>query len=194
MESHKGDVTCLLHAWQDGNEHAMAELMPLVYEQLRRSAARYLHQENSGHTLQATALVHEVYLRLAGSETQTFTDRAHFFALAARMMRHILLDWAKGRTRDKRGGGSVRETFDSDLLVTIEHPETIVEVDRLLQRMSAFDTRKVQVVEMIFFAGMTYDEVAAALGITAVTVHRDLKMAKAWMRSELSKPPERAKA
>ena len=186
MDEPRQDVTGLLSAWRDGDGQALEHLMPLVYEQLRRLAGRSLRREHRGQTLQPTSLVHEAYLRLAQGDKHTYVDRVHFFAVASRIMRHVLLDRAKARTSDKRGGGMVQQTLNDNVMLTSEQPDTVLEIDRLLVRMEGFDPRKVKVVEMIFYGGMTYDEVAEALDISAVTVHRELKMAKAWMRSELS--------
>ena len=190
IDQQERDVTGLLSAWRRGDEQALEELMPLVYDQLRRLAGRSLRHEPAGRTLQPTSLVHEAYLRLAQGMNHNYADRVHFFAVASRVMRHVLLDHAKARTSNKRGGRRVQETLeDHHHVLTTEQPELVLEIDRLLVRMQAFDTRKVQVVEMIFYGGMTYDEVAEALGVSAVTVHRELKMAKAWMRSELGSTP-----
>lgn len=181
------EVTCLLRAWRGGDEQALEQLMPLIYAKLRGLAARYLRSEQAGHTLQPTALVHEAYLRLAKSEEQTYADRVHFYSIAARVMRYILLDWAKARHRDKRGGRAVQQTLEEHMAISSADPDTLLEINRLIERMEGFDARKVKVVEMIFFGGMTYDEVAEVLGVSAVTVHRELKMAKAWMYTELTR-------
>lgn len=178
-------MTCLLQQWRTGDKHALDELMPLIYGELRSLAGRVMRGERPGHTLCATAVVHEAYVRLRDASAPV-SDRSHFFALAAVVMRHILLDWAKASTRGKRGGGALHETLHDDSASISADPETILEIDRLLLRLAAFDPRKVKVVEMIFFAGMTYDEAGEALDVSPVTVHRELKMAKAWMRAELT--------
>ena len=180
-----GPITVLLHDWQDGKESALDALMPLVYDQLRLLARRYMGSERADHTLRPTAVVHEAYLRLAESEAP-FTDRLHFYAVAATVMRHLLIDWAKSNRRAKRGGGALKVELDEHSAISWENPESIIEVDRLLERLTAFDQRKAKIVELIFFGGMTYDETAEFLGLSPVTVHRDLKMAKAWMFTELS--------
>ncbi|GAA3766997.1 sigma-70 family RNA polymerase sigma factor [Terriglobus aquaticus] len=163
--------------------------MPLMYGQMRALAGSMLRNESGSHTLSATAMVNELYLRLADGPAPV-NDRAHFAALAATVLRHILLDWARGKKRDKRGGGAIHETLKENSAALEADAETILEINRLLDRLNEVDERKVKVVEMVFFGGMTYDETAEVLGISAVTVHRELRMAKAWMRSELERAPE----
>lgn len=188
MATMSESVTLLLRQWQAGNNEAVEQLMPLVYDQLRVLAKRYMRNERQEHTLRPTAVVHEAYLRLTEADSP-FTDRVHFFAVAATVMRHILIDWAKSHRRAKRGGGVVNVQLEENSAISQEEPETILEVDRLLERLSAFDERKAKITEMIFFGGMTYEETAAFLGISDVTVHRELKMAKAWMLNELTPHP-----
>ena len=185
------EITGLLRAWQAGDGRAADLLMPLVYEQLRTLAARYMRSERADHTLRPTAVVHEAYLKLADRDSP-YADRVHFYAVAARAMRQVLLDWARTTHRDKRGGGAVKIELEDNHAIDYAAPETLLEVDRLLDRLLSFDERKARVVELIFFGGLTYDEVADLLGVTPVTVHRDLKLAKAWMRSQLS--PDSASA
>ena len=188
IEAMAEDVTGLLRAWQAGEDCAADLLMPLVYEQLRTLASRYMRSERTDHTLRPTAVVHEAYLKLAARDAP-YADRIHFYAVAARAMRQILLDWARSSSRDKRGGGAVKVELEDHHVIDATTSNSVLEIDRLLDRLSAFDERKARVVELIFFSGMTYDDVAALLGVTAVTVHRDLKLAKAWMRSELTRQP-----
>ena len=188
MAAMSENVTLLLRKWQTGNSEALEQLMPLVYDQLRVLAKGYMRGERQEHTLRPTAVVHEAYLRLAESNSP-FSDRVHFFAVAATVMRHILIDWAKSHRRAKRGGGVVNVELEENSAVSWEDPESILEVDRLLERLAAFDERKAKITEMIFFGGMTYEETAAFLGISDVTVHRELKMAKAWMLNELTAHP-----
>lgn len=178
-------VTKLLRAWGGGDKAALDELMPLVHFQLRKLAARCLASERPDHTLRATALVNEAYLRLAGAETN-FADRVHFFAVAARLLRHILVDHAKGQRRQKRGAGAVKLSLDDALQVGATPPSNILELDEALERLAAHDQRKSELVELLFFGGLTYDEAAEALKISPATVHRELRMAKAWLRRELS--------
>jgi len=177
-------VTRLLHELNQGNKQAFDKLMPVVYDQLRKLAARCLLSERQGHTLPATALVHEAYMRLADANL-AFEDRVHFYAVAAKVMRHILVDHAKSNSRQKRGGGADRIPLDEAIIVGPEAPAGILELDDALQRLAVHDERKSCIVEMLFFGGMTYDETAAALRVSPATVHRELKMAKAWLHHEL---------
>lgn len=178
-------VTRLLHDLGQGDKEAFDKLVPLVYDQLRKLASRCLLSERPGHTLPATALVHEAYLRLAEADV-AWEDRVHFYAVAARVMRHILVDHAKTNSRQKRGGGADRIPLDEAIIVGPEAPAGILELDEALQRLAAHDERKSSVVEMLFFGGMTYEETAAALRMSPATVHRELKMAKAWLHRELT--------
>ena len=178
-------VTRLLHDLSQGNKDAFDKLMPVVYDQLRRLAARCLLSERTGHTLPATALVHEAYMRLVQADV-AFEDRVHFYAVAARVMRRILVDHAKTNNRQKRGGGADRIPLDEAIIVGPEPTAGIVELDEALQRLAVHDERKASVVELLFFGGMTYEETAAALKMSPATVHRELKMAKAWLHRELS--------
>jgi RNA polymerase sigma factor (TIGR02999 family) len=179
------EVTRLLKEWGGGNKEALDQLMPLVYDQLRALAARCLSSERPEHTLRATALVNEAYLRLAGSEL-TFNDRVHFYAVAARLLRHILVDHAKALQRAKRGGGAVKLSLDEALVVGQAAPSGILDLDDALKRLAVHDARKAEVVELIFFGGLTYDEAAAMLNISPATVHRELRMAKAWLHRDLT--------
>jgi RNA polymerase sigma factor (TIGR02999 family) len=178
-------VTQLLKRLSAGDRDAFDHLVPLVYDQLRRLASRSLRSQRPDHTLRATALVHEAYLRLAdaGGDWQ---DRVHFYAVAARVMRSILVDYAKAGKRQKRGGGAEHIAFDEAVLVSPATPLGLPDLDESLQRLEAHDARKGKVVELLFFGGLTYDETAVALGISEATVHRDLKMAKAWLYRDLS--------
>lgn len=178
------NVTRLLHSWRQGNERALDELLPLVYDQLHALASRYLHGERGGHTLQATALVHEAYLRLVGTDVN-WEDRVHFFAVAARTMRRILVDHARSRLRDKRGGGAEKLSLEEAYMVGSEPTETLLEMDQALDRLAEMDSRKAQLVEFFYFGGLSYQEAASVLQISEATVHRELKMAKAWLYHEL---------
>lgn len=179
-------VTRLLHEWSGGSKDALDQLMPVIYDELRRVAGRYLYSERPNHTLRATALVNEAYLRLVRSDG-TFEDRVHFFAVAARTLRHILVDHAKGKNRDKRGGGAQQITLDEAVLIGSGTPRGVAELDDALKALAVNDPRKAEVVELSFFGGLTYDEVAAALKISPATVHRELRMAKAWLHRELTR-------
>jgi len=178
-------VTRLLKQWGGGNKEALDELMPVVYQQLRRLAAICLRSERTNHTLRATALVHEAYLRLVDADV-AWQDRVHFFAVSARLLRRILVDHAKANHRQKRGGGAEMVEFDEAVLVGPQTSGGIVQLDMALQRLAALDQRKSEIIELLCFGGLTYDEAAAALKISPATVHRELKMAKAWLHRELT--------
>lgn len=176
-------VTTLLRSWRSGDEGALNQLTPLIYDDLRRIAARHLRSERPGHTLQATALVNEAFAQLAEADVP-FHDRAHFFAVAARMMRHILTDYGRARRSQKRGSGMSPVTLVEDR-VADQPPTDIVDLDDALQKLSEFDERKSDILVLHFFGGMTYEETAEALKISAATVDRDLRLAKAWLANEL---------
>jgi RNA polymerase sigma factor (TIGR02999 family) len=178
-------VTVLLKRLSGGDKEAFDRLVPLVYDQMRKLASRSLRSARGDHTLRATALVHEAYLRLADSGGD-WQDRVHFYAVAARVMRNILVDYAKAAKRQKRGGGAERITFDDALMVSAATVPRITDLDEALARLEAQDARKARIVELLFFGGLTYEETAAALGISEATVHRDLKLAKAWLQRDLS--------
>jgi RNA polymerase sigma factor (TIGR02999 family) len=184
MAPEERPVTKLLRQWSAGSKEALDELMPLVYDQLRKLASRSLAAERPGHTLRATALVNEAYVRLVDSDLNCH-DRAHFFAVAARLLRRILVDHARAQNRQKRGAGAANVTLDEAILVAPQQPG-LVELDEALQRLAAIDRRKSEVVELVYFGGLNYDETAAALDISAATVHRELRMAKAWLQTEMT--------
>lgn len=177
-------VTRLLQEWRAGNQDALDQLMPLVYDELRRLASNYLRSERAGHTLQATALVNEAYLRLVDIDVH-WQDRAHFFAVAARLLRRILVDHAKSHRRKKRGGGQLMLTIDEALAGSRQPDQSIIALDDALKSLAALDKRKSQIIELHYFGGLTYDEMAEAIGISQATVHRELRMAKAWLHHEL---------
>jgi len=179
------EVTELLLDWRRGDAAALDQLIPMVYDDLRRVAARQLRGERTDHTLQPTALVHEAYGRLVGADI-TWTDRAHFFAIAARTMRRVLVDHARAHDREKRGGGAVRVTLDENLAVDAGRPEDVLALDAALEQLAEVDPRKAEVVQLHFFGGLTYDQIAEALGISPATVDRDLRMARAWLFRKLS--------
>jgi RNA polymerase sigma factor (TIGR02999 family) len=178
-------VTQLLKEVGQGNQQAVDSLIPLVYDQLRHLAARCLMVENPGHTLRATALVHEAYLRLAGAETD-WQNRVQFYAVAARMMRRILVDHARARNRQKRGSGAEKVSLDEAIMVGEESSLDLIDLDEALQRLAEFDARKSQIIELLFFGGLTCEESAAALNISPATLHRELKLAKAWLHRALT--------
>ncbi|MCA9736839.1 MAG: sigma-70 family RNA polymerase sigma factor [Gemmatimonadota bacterium] len=178
------EVTRLFTAWREGDEASLERLMPLLYDELRQLASRYMRGERSDHTLQATALVNEAYLRLVGSDV-SFADRSHFLRIAAQVMRRILVDHAKAKKALKRGGNQHPVTLDESVLASDDAPEVVLEVDEALQRLAEHDERKSKVVELFYFGGLSYEESAAALGISEATVHRDLRFAKAWLHKEI---------
>lgn len=180
-------ITELLHAWREGDEGARDAVMAAVYDQLRLLAGRCLSGEKPGQTLQATAIVHEAYLRLVKSDV-SWENRVHFFMLAARLMRRILVDHARTKHREKRGGGAVNLSLDEALAVSDGDPEPLLELDAALDRLGAFDPRKCQIVELFYYGGMTQEEIAAALKLSSITISRELKMARAWLHSELRRP------
>ena len=181
------DVTGLLRRWRDGDSEAMDRLVPLVYDELRRVARRYLRGEAPGHTLQTTALVHEAYLRLVKAEIP-FQDRVHFFAVAANTMRRILVDHARAGRSAKRGGGATRLPLETALQRPAAPETDLVEIDDALRRLEREDERKGRVVELHFFGGLGYEEIAELLGISPSTVRWDMRIAKAWLRRELAGP------
>lgn len=178
-------VTRLLQEWGRGKRDALDDLMPLVYDELRRIAAALMRPERGEHTLQATALVHEAYARLAGSEASA-VDRVHFMSLAARVMRRVLVDHARGRGRAKRGGADIRITLAEAEAVAPGSACRVFEIDAALDRLLGLDERKARALEMKVFGGMTHDEIARALQVSVPTIERDLRMARAWLRAELS--------
>ena len=176
-------VTLLLRDWRSGNAEALEELTPLVYDELRRIAANRLRNERSGHTLQATALVNEAFLRLSEGQLAVI-DRAHFFAIAARMIRRILCDYARTRRSAKRGGNAPHQTLQEDRVASASDVQ-IVDLEDALDELANLDQRKSDILELHYYGGMTYDEIATALEISPATVDRDLRFAKAWLANEL---------
>ena len=180
-------VTALLVDWRDGDEAAMPRLLPLVHDELRRIAKRHMAGERPDHVLQATALVNEAYLRLVDVRRVQWQDRAHFFAMAARLMRRILVDFARAQKSQKRGGALHRVTFDQNLQVASDTPEDVIAIDEALRSLAAQYERKSQVVELRFFGGLSVEETAEVLKISQETVMRDWKFAKNWLIRELSR-------
>ena len=162
------------------------DLAPLVYGELRQLAHSYMRSERPDHTLQATALVNEAYLRLADQTNPHWQDRAHFVAAAARMMRHILVDYARGRQRAKRGAGAIKVELSDEAIVAETQAEQVVDLNDALERLTELDRRASQVVELKYFGGMSYEEIADVLSVSAITVRRDWEFAKAWLRKELT--------
>jgi RNA polymerase sigma factor (TIGR02999 family) len=179
-----GEVSLLLQEWKGGNPTARERLFPILYDELKRLARHHLRGESAGHTLQTTALVHEAYLRLVGADV-AWEGRRHFFAVAAQVMRRVLVDHARGRGRAKRGGAAIAVPLREDLAGAPERSASLVELDEALTRLSSLDPRKAQVVDLLYFAGLSYDETAEVLEISPATVHRDLRLARAWLFREL---------
>jgi RNA polymerase sigma factor (TIGR02999 family) len=178
-------VTELLARCSHGDDAALAELTPLVYEELRRLAHHHMGGQRPNHTLQTTALVNEVYLRLADQTNPRWQNRAHFFAVAARAMRQILVSYARSQQSQKRGGGTLKLELDEEAVVSPEQSQEIVDLHEALERLAALDSRKAQVVELKYFGGLNYDEMAEVLKISRVTVRRDWEFAKVWLYTEL---------
>jgi RNA polymerase sigma factor (TIGR02999 family) len=179
------NITRLLVDWRAGDQAALDQLMPLVHDELRRLARRHMAHERVGHTLQATALVNEAFVRLIDVRQVKWQDRAHFFAMSSRLMRRILVDFARSKGYQKRGGDAQKVSFDEALIVTHEPGQDLVALDDALDALAAFDARKAQVVEMRFFVGLSVEETAEALQVSVDTVMRDWKLAKAWLLREL---------
>ena len=179
------DVTMLLKELSSGNQDVLAELIPLVYDELRRLAAYHLRRERGNHTLQATALVHEAYLRLVDQRHVDWKNRSHFFGVAAHLMRRILLMHARRVHAAKRGGSAQRISLDEGVVFTREHSPELVVLEELLTRLAALDPQQARIVELRFFGGLSVEETADLLGISSATVKRDWAMAKAWLAREM---------
>jgi len=180
-------ITQLLVAWNNGDHTALEQLAPLVHQELHRLAKRKMAGEGPGHILQTTALVNEAYLRLIDWQNVNWQNRAHFFGLAAKIMRHILVDFARARRRDKRGGDALQVSLSEAAAIAQEQSADLVALDDALQTLERLDPRQARVVELRFFAGLSLDETAEALKVSVATVRRDWKMAEAWLFRELSK-------
>lgn len=179
-------VTNLLVEWKEGSKAAMDLLTPLVYNELRRLAERYLRNERSAATLQPTALVHEAYLRLVAQSMPDWESRAHFFGVAAHLMRQILVDHARKHRSAKRGGGGERLSIDEIVGVAVSKPNDIIALDDALNTLGVIDERKAKVIELRFFGGLTVEETAVALGISSATIGREQRLAEAWLHRQLS--------
>jgi RNA polymerase sigma factor (TIGR02999 family) len=178
-------VTELLTRWSQGDNAALAELTPLVYDELRRVAHHYLSGQRRDHTLQTTALVNEAYLRLSDQTNPRWQNRAHFFAVAARAMRQILVSYARSQQAQKRGGGALKVDLNEVALVSPAESKEIVDLHEALEQLSELDSRKAQVVELKYFGGLNYDEIAEVLKISRITARRDWEFAKVWLYTEL---------
>ena len=183
----KGEITCLLRAWAQGDQEALNRLTPLVYEELHRMAKGYMRRERSERTLQTTALVHEAYLRLVDATKVEWHDRAHFFAVSAQIMRRILVDLARERVSSKRGGRLTKVNFDKIPEISSERARELVAVDESLNSLAEMDPRKAQVIELRFFGGLSVEETAEVLNISPQSVMHDWKLAKAFLMRELSR-------
>jgi RNA polymerase sigma factor (TIGR02999 family) len=182
-----GDVTALLVAWKEGDEEALNQLIPLVHQELHRLARSYMAREGPGHSLQASALVNEAYLKLVDNRRAQWQNRAHFFGVSAQLMRRILVDFARKRHYQKRGGGAQQVTLVDELAVAGKESSDVVVIDDALKALETLDARKARVVELRFFGGLTLEEVAEALRISADTAQRDWKFAKTWLHAEIAK-------
>ena len=174
-------VTALLQAWSAGDRTALDRLVPLVHSELRRLARRYMRRERAGHTLQTTALIHEAYIRLVDAQAVNWQNRAHFFGISARVMRRVLVDFAREHGYRKRGGGNRRVPLDDALLVTDTPDEDLVALDEALNALADVDPRKSRALELRFFGGLSIEEAALVLEVSAETVKRDCRLAKAWL-------------
>lgn len=182
----------LLKQISRGNQNAVAELVPLLYDELRRMASRYLQRERPGHTLQATALVHEAYLRLVDQKNVQWQNRSHFFGVAAQQMRRILVDYARAHDATKRGGPLPKKSLDNALAIAKGRTGNLMELDEALIRLALIDAQQVRIIELRFFAGLTVEETAEVLGISPATVKREWTTAKAWLAREIARRRDHA--
>lgn len=180
------EVTQLLVAWRDGDQEALDKLMPLVYDELRRIASRYMKRERAGHTLQTTALVNEAYLRMVGHQNVDWQNRAHFFGVAASVMRHLLVDRARANGRVRRGANPQQVTLDEGAVVSEQKGEELLALDEALTKLNEIDERKVKIVELRYFSGLSAEETAEVLGVSEITIKREWLKAKAWLYRELT--------
>jgi RNA polymerase sigma-70 factor, ECF subfamily len=181
-------VTVLLRAWSDGDEAAFEQLLPLVEAELRRLARTYMARERRGHTLQTTALINEAFVRLVDTQGLRWQDRSHFLAISARLMRRVLVDHARARGYQKRGGGAQRVTLTDALVITSEPSVHLIDLDRALESLGAVDPRKAKVVELRFFGGLSVEETANVLHLSTDSIKRDWRLAKLWLLRELEGP------
>jgi RNA polymerase sigma-70 factor, ECF subfamily len=187
MSADSTKINALLDQYRNGSSEAFEKLMALVYQDLRKLAAWHLRAERPGHTLQPTALVHEVYLKLSGQQPIDWRNKAHFFALAAQVMRHVLVDYARTREREKRGGGQINLHLEEAYNLSASSQPEILALDEALTALSAKDPRKGRIVELRYFGGLDIDETAEMLGVSSTTVRREWTMAKAWLRREMQR-------
>lgn len=182
----RDEITELLNEWSNGDELALEELMPLVYGELRKMARRYMYKKEVGHTLQPTALIHEVYLKLVKQDNQNWENRTHFFGVASKAMRHILVDYLRNRNNLKRGGNSEKVEFDESIIVSNERAVGLIELDEALNKLSKLNERKSRVVELKYFGGLDNEEMAKVLKVSTKTIIRDWQFARSWLLRELS--------
>ncbi len=187
-ESKASKITQMLREWSDGKQEALDKLLPLVYKELHRQAARFLRKERPGHTLQTTALINEAYLKLVDRRDVEWESRTHFFAVAAQAMRRILVDYAKAKHREKRGGDNIKLSLDEAMLVAAkEKGVDLIALDEALDKLNFLDGQQARVVELKYFSGLSLEETAEALHVSRATVARDWEAARAWLHRELSK-------
>jgi RNA polymerase sigma factor (TIGR02999 family) len=192
MSAPGDNVTLLLAQLREGNRDAASQLIPLIYNEMRRMAGAYMQRERPGHTLQATALVHEAYMRLAGGQPGPWQNRAHFFAVAAHVMRQVLVDHARRRHSSKRGGENAQKIdIDAEALVGAENTEDVIALDEALDRLAKLDPRQSRLVELRFFAGLDVEQLAEVMGVSPTTIKREWRSAKAWLHGELTLPKSR---
>jgi RNA polymerase sigma factor (TIGR02999 family) len=187
MNTPSHEVTHLLIDWNQGKQEALERLMPLVYDELRRIAGRYLRKERQDHTLQTTALVHEAYIRLIDQNQANWQNRAQFFGVAAQMMRRILVDHARGHQADKRGGGAAKLSLDEAIEIADQQAVDLIALDDALTQLAKLDEQQCRVVELRFFGGLTVEEVAEVMSLSPATIKREWSMAKAWLHRELTR-------
>ncbi len=185
-DSDSHEITQLLGDWSSGDERALEQLMPLVYDELRRMARGHLRRQPSNHTFQTTELIHEAYLKLAKAGGQDFQNRAHFFGVAAKAMRHILVDYARSKQSEKRGGGREKISLADDTVISSTRTDQLVALDEALKNLESLDERKCRVVELRFFGGLTNEEMAEVLKVSSETVKRDWRFARNWLLRELA--------
>ena len=187
MEQASNDVTQMLLDWRNGNKAALDRLMPLLYEELRKLAESHLRRERSDHTLRPTALIHEAYLRLVDQDHPEWQSRIHFFGVTSRLMRQILIEYARRHKAAKRGGQYQRVPIDEAIVYSEDRAAEFVALDDALNNLATFDERKVRLIELRFFGGLSVEETAESLGISVATVRREMRLAEAWLRRELQK-------
>jgi RNA polymerase sigma factor (TIGR02999 family) len=181
------DITRLLVDWSEGRRDALDQLMPAIYQELHKIAGSYLRRERAEHTLQPTALIHEAYLRLVGPNVPSFKSRTHFYGVAAHVMRQILVEHARARGAAKRGAGRPKVSLDDVTLFSVERTADLVALDDALTTLAGFDERKSKIIELRFFAGLSLDDTADALGVSVATISRELRLAQAWLQRELDR-------